>query len=36
MGDINLFGQCDVDIIGKFDKKQANAELCSILLALPF
>ena len=25
------FGQCDVDIIGNFDVKQANAELCSII-----
>ena len=25
------FGQCDVDIIGNFDQKQANAELCSII-----
>jgi len=25
------FGQCDVDIIGNFDAKQANADLCSII-----
>ena len=25
------FGQCDVDIIGNFDQKQANADLCSII-----
>jgi histidyl-tRNA synthetase len=25
------FGQCDVDIIGNFDVKQANADLCSII-----
>ena len=25
------FGQCDVDIIGSFDQKQANADLCSII-----
>jgi len=25
------FGQCDVGIIGKFDVKQANAELCNII-----
>ena len=25
------FGQCDVDIVGNFDQKQANADLCSII-----
>ena len=25
------FGQCDVDILGNFDVKQANADLCSII-----
>ena len=25
------FGQCDVDIIGNFDQKQANADLCSVI-----
>ena len=25
------FGQCDVDIIGNFEVKQANADLCSII-----
>ncbi len=30
-GRYKSFGQCDVDIIGKFDKKQANAELCNII-----
>ena len=25
------FGQCDVDIIGNFDQKQASADLCSII-----
>jgi len=28
------FGQCDVDIIGNFDKKQSNAELCSIISSI--
>jgi histidyl-tRNA synthetase len=30
-GRFKSFGQCDVDIIGKFDVKQANAELCNII-----
>jgi histidyl-tRNA synthetase len=30
-GRYKSFDQCDVDIIGKFDKKQANAELCNII-----
>ena len=30
-GRYKSFGQCDVDIIGKFDKKLANAELCNII-----
>ncbi|MDA7686372.1 histidine--tRNA ligase [Candidatus Pelagibacter sp.] len=30
-GRYKSFGQCDVDIIGKFDLKQANAELCNII-----
>ena len=30
-GRYKSFNQCDVDIIGKFDKKQANAELCNII-----
>ena len=30
-GRYKSFGQCDVDIIGKFDLKQANAELCNVI-----
>ena len=30
-GRFKSFGQCDVDIIGKFDIKQANAELCNVI-----
>lgn len=30
-GRYKSFDQCDVDILGNFDKKQANAELCNII-----
>ena len=30
-GRYKSFDQCDVDIIGKFEKKQTNAELCNII-----
>jgi histidyl-tRNA synthetase len=32
-GRYKSFDQCDVDIIGKFDVKQANSELCNIIAA---